>query len=54
MKTPADNEHIGKMAAVPPQTILYKFARYYPAGSLVNRNLLKYCDKEHYFDKKRV
>jgi len=31
----AYNGRFGKMAAVAPQTILWEFARYYPAGSLV-------------------
>ena len=34
-KTPADNERFGASGAVTPQTILYKFARYYPAGTVV-------------------
>jgi len=29
------NKRFGVMAAVTPQTILYKFARYYPAASVV-------------------
>jgi hypothetical protein len=29
------HERFGAMAAVTPQTILWEFARYYPAGSLV-------------------
>jgi hypothetical protein len=32
---PAYNGRFCKMAAVTPQTILYKFARYYPAASAV-------------------
>ena len=32
---PAPNGRFCEMAAVTPQTILYKFARYYPAGSSV-------------------
>ena len=32
---PADNERFGTMAAVIPQTILWKIARYYPAASSV-------------------
>jgi len=32
---PAYNRRFGTMAAVTPQTILYKFARYYPAASVV-------------------
>ena len=35
MKTTAANGRFCKMAAVTPQTILYKFARYYPAASVV-------------------
>ena len=32
----ASNERFRKMAAITPQTILCKFSRYYPAGTLVN------------------
>ena len=32
---PADNEHIGKIAAVAPQTILCVIARLSPAASVV-------------------
>ena len=32
---PAHNERFGTMAAVIPQTILWKIARYYPAASSV-------------------
>ena len=32
---PAYNRRFGTMAAVTPQTILYKFERYYPAASVV-------------------
>ena len=32
---PAPNGRFGAMAAVIPQTILWKFARYYPAASSV-------------------
>ena len=32
---PAGNERFGEMAAVTSQTILYKIARLYPAGSVV-------------------
>ena len=31
----AANGRFCEMAALPPQTILYKFARYYPAASVV-------------------
>ena len=34
-ETPAANGRFCKMAAVTPQTILYKFARYYPTASVV-------------------
>jgi hypothetical protein len=32
---PAHNGRFCEMAAVTPQTILYRFARYYPAGTFV-------------------
>jgi len=35
LKMPALNVRFGTMAAVIPQTILWKFARYYLAGSSV-------------------
>ena len=35
LETPADNGRFGTMAAVSPQTILWKIARYYPAASSV-------------------
>jgi hypothetical protein len=34
-KMPSHNERFGASGAVTPQTILYKFARYYPAGTAV-------------------
>jgi hypothetical protein len=34
-KTTAYNVRFCEMAAVTPQTILYKFARYYPTGTVV-------------------
>jgi len=35
LRRAADNGRFGTMAAVIPQTILWEFARYYPAGSSV-------------------
>ena len=35
LKTTAANGRFGTMAAVSPQTILWEFARYYPAASSV-------------------
>ena len=34
-KSPSANGRFGSMAAVTPQTILWEFARYYPAASSV-------------------
>ena len=34
-KCTAANERFGASGAVTPQTVLYKFARYYPAGTFV-------------------
>jgi len=34
-KSPSANVRFGASGAVTPQTILYKFARYYPAASVV-------------------
>ena len=35
MKKPADNEHIGEIAAVAPQKRQYEFGSYYPARTFV-------------------